>query len=625
MEILELMKHKKSSTDQPTTTKNKGTENNKNNMENPNQASNQPTTAENDIENKIAIAKLEISNSIRNGTKINKERAAEIRELMKKSNSHQATNNAKEATTNEQNTSKTTDKPNKSQTEEQREEELIPCPIICNMKVHLDDYVDHMLECEKKLESCKKCGPDYLSNDIHRETEKHSKVTQRFDCMDCMKAMGVRISIARNHKITCQGSGTGKFIYKKSPEYASQELHEAYDEDTKVREILEDSFKKRSIIHLNKKKKSRDTTFNILSIIGLILTIYISMYIIAQAERSDSNTNKISIIQTNPGKIAMQPETQQNKKEKTDPHPDPNKKKDKPKWRSKNRESNEQQKISGQKKKAHSKSKTKHISSSAATTMFKKEPSKTTEQINQHSKDDAPNEPPSTNLTNRDDRQDKKEEETVGDKTLKDFDLQSDALTTRPPLTATFKLLGLNWCQSVKDDSSCRDIILNIAEKFLHLDRFDGNNEESLIAIFKLLGIAADSTDWCQNIKDYSNCHNRIPMHTDSKVQMEENSNLDSKVQMEGNSNLESKVQMEENSNPDLNIKTEENSNLDSDLNPDSNMQIEESSNMSSDVQMEENSDPKSNVQMDENSNMNSGRFIKRGVIQDKKPLGATP
>ena len=51
------------------------------------------------------------------------------------------------------------------------------------------------------------------------------------------------------------------------------------------------------------------------------------MYIIAQAERSDSN--KISTTQTNPGK-------QQNKNyipEKTDPHPDPNKKKDKPKWR----------------------------------------------------------------------------------------------------------------------------------------------------------------------------------------------------------------------------------------------------------------------------------------------------
>ena len=131
---------------------------------------------------------------------------------MKKSSSQQVANNAEEATTNKQ--SETTSKPN--QTEEQRKDELIPCPIICNMEVHLDDYVDHVLECEKKLENCKKCGPDYLSNNIHRETKKHSKVTQWFDCMDCMKAMGVRISIARNHRINCQGSGTGKFIYKKA-------------------------------------------------------------------------------------------------------------------------------------------------------------------------------------------------------------------------------------------------------------------------------------------------------------------------------------------------------------------------------------------------------------------------
>ena len=67
---------------------------------------------------------------------------------------------------------------------------------------------------------------------------------QWFDCMDCLKAMGERISIAKNHRITCQGSGTGKFIDRKSPEYASKELHEAYNEDTKIREILEDDLKK---------------------------------------------------------------------------------------------------------------------------------------------------------------------------------------------------------------------------------------------------------------------------------------------------------------------------------------------------------------------------------------------
>ena len=79
------------------------------------------------------------------------------------------------------------------------------------MRIELNDYVDHMLECETKIETCRKCGPEYRNNDIHREPGKHSKVTQQFNCMECMQAMGTRIRIARNHKTICQESGTEEF------------------------------------------------------------------------------------------------------------------------------------------------------------------------------------------------------------------------------------------------------------------------------------------------------------------------------------------------------------------------------------------------------------------------------
>ena len=71
----------------------------------------------------------------------------------------------------------------------------------------------------------------------------------------------------------------------------------------------------------------------------------------------------------------------------------------------------------------------------------------------------------------------------------------------KEPLTAIFNLLGttpgsVNWCQNIKDDSNCRNVIykhLSIVVKFLYSGTFDekavGQDKEHLIAILKLLGL----------------------------------------------------------------------------------------------------------------------------------------
>ena len=95
----------------------------------------------------------------------------------------------------------------------------------------------------------------------------------------------------------------------------------------------------------------------------------------------------------------------------------------------------------------------------------------------------------------------------------------------KEPLIAILKLLGftpgsVNWCQSIEDDSNCRNVILkhlSIVVKFLHTGMFDGRgvgqDKKPLIAILKLLGLTPGSANWCQNIEDDSNCHNTVFKH----------------------------------------------------------------------------------------------------------------
>ena len=172
------------------------------------------------------------------------------------------------------------------------EEETVSCLIICNKKLKLDEYVDHILECEKILEKCERCGPKYLKYDIHRAPGYHSTVTQRFNCTGCVDSMGKRVSIAKNHKITCQGQGSGRFIYTKSVEYAQTELWNGYTKDIKVREILEDDFNKRAKIHSHKRQNQINLIKTILAIIGIMITIYMATYIITQAARQNTNSRE---------------------------------------------------------------------------------------------------------------------------------------------------------------------------------------------------------------------------------------------------------------------------------------------------------------------------------------------
>ena len=190
--------------------------------------------------------------------------------------------------------------------------------------------MDHTLECEKKLERREKCGPKYIKYDIHRAPGYHTKITQRFDCTECMESMGKRISIAKNHKITCQGQGTGRFIYKKSVEYARNELWDAYTKDEKVREILDDDFNKRAIMHAHKRKGQKSLITKILSIIGLIIAIYMAAYIIAQAEKHDANLNTKSSKQPFQNKITdfiTTPQNINNQLNNANLRPNPRKKK----------------------------------------------------------------------------------------------------------------------------------------------------------------------------------------------------------------------------------------------------------------------------------------------------------
>merc|ERR1711874_887365 len=52
----------------------------------------------------------------------------------------------------------------------------------------------------------------YVKNDIHWDITIHSKVSQRFSCMECMKAHATRLRIMTNHKNICLNSGKVKII-----------------------------------------------------------------------------------------------------------------------------------------------------------------------------------------------------------------------------------------------------------------------------------------------------------------------------------------------------------------------------------------------------------------------------
>ena len=283
------------------------------NIEKPQNHSRYP---EDDIEKHIDIAKLEISDSIQTKTKIGRGRAEEIVELMELM------------------------KQKEVKTQQTKEKEtILSCPIACKVKLNLKEYIDHVIECEKEIEKCKKCGPEFKNNNIHREPGRHSKVTQQFNCMDCMQAHAIRVRIINNHSNTCIKLGTEEYTNQKTPEFTGKELQEACSKNKEIKKLLKENFKKRILQQSN--KQTTNPTFKILTILGLITIIYMSTYIIAQAAQMKSDTTVTS--ETQEGQTKNQPELYQSKIKEpttpkdTGPHPDPNKirTENKPKWRTK--------------------------------------------------------------------------------------------------------------------------------------------------------------------------------------------------------------------------------------------------------------------------------------------------
>ena len=175
-----------------------------------------------DIEHNMSIAKLEISDSIQNGTKINRGRVMEIIELMRNNESksrHTISSEKNDTTIGKNSTEKSLEpiteiknnidenvqeiskaiqkgnriskekkteilermeghKPESSQINKQQAEDkiFVSCPIACEMKLELKEYVDHIMECEKQIETCKNCGPGYRNSDIHRELQSNTTI-----------------------------------------------------------------------------------------------------------------------------------------------------------------------------------------------------------------------------------------------------------------------------------------------------------------------------------------------------------------------------------------------------------------------------------------------------------------
>merc|ERR1712030_136600 len=88
----------------------------------------------------------------------------------------------------------------------QKKRESTICPLFCSTELTIETYTDHMIQCETDIQACKKCGSKFNENQIHRELTIHSEATQRFACMECMRARKVRLHLIHHHKNICLGS-----------------------------------------------------------------------------------------------------------------------------------------------------------------------------------------------------------------------------------------------------------------------------------------------------------------------------------------------------------------------------------------------------------------------------------
>ena len=184
------------------------------------------------------MAKKGILETIENNSKISRGDAMEILEII-------------------QDNQEELNQPDKEETTEDTESTLF-CPAACDEKIKLENYIDHILECETQIEECWRCGEEYKNSDVHRSLEKHSTPEQRFACMTCMRAHATRIRIVGNHKYICLGPGTRKdLVNEKTPEVTGEEMQQAYDESKLIKKLLKEDFRKRNRKHRKNKKKHK--------------------------------------------------------------------------------------------------------------------------------------------------------------------------------------------------------------------------------------------------------------------------------------------------------------------------------------------------------------------------------
>ena len=164
---------------------------------------------------------------------------------------------------------------------DQQTNQGVQCPIACRKNLGLKNYTDHILECEKEVEDCTKCGKKFTDYDIHRDKKWHSKVKQRFSCIDCMKAHSERLQIANDHRNDCQDAEIKEiFTSINTPEHTGKQLQEAYDNDKRIKKVLKDDFKKRYTKYKNNKKKETNSNEKIIAALGIIILIYMSTFVI---------------------------------------------------------------------------------------------------------------------------------------------------------------------------------------------------------------------------------------------------------------------------------------------------------------------------------------------------------
>ena len=227
------------------------------------------------MEKNISIAKKGIAETIEYNSKISRGDAMEILELI-------------------QDVQEELHQPKEEKTSENSGPDL-PCPAACDINLDLDKYIDHVLECEKQIEDCWRCGEEYKNNNVHRSLEKHSTPEQRFACMTCMRAHATRIRIVGNHKYICLGPGTRKdLVNEKTPEFTGEQLQQAYDNNKAIKKLLKEDFRKRNRKHRKNQKNNTNPIKIILTILGLISLIYAAMFIIMKStEKTDITKSTI--------------------------------------------------------------------------------------------------------------------------------------------------------------------------------------------------------------------------------------------------------------------------------------------------------------------------------------------